>query len=298
MNNFDMPSVDNLTPEEREAWASDLKEKVIKEGQMLEQGGQYEVNDTGAVSYQFSENQLGEREKAARENRISKFYEFPDRPFSLDAEINTVEKGVLAEMIRQSREFVEDVKEQDGQWIVVPTKHAVREAFLRAPRREVPAEQMLDSNERSEYPELIIDNSLTLEQAITAAGLDTVNKSIESFPFETGSEAMVTPELVRLGRWIDWKEAEEEIDKMGLRSVTLREFLAFAGAHPDDPNWRNPVIAIGLKAVIHMETRTPYIHRRSKDESGVPMKRELDLTMTVGWQPGYVALCVKKSIST
>lgn len=290
---------DGLSSEERKELAKQEKERVIKEAKMLQDGGEYHIDEKGAFSYQFSEKQINQREKEVIEQKINEFYETPNQAFKLGVEIGLEEKQILEEMIRENRKYIQDIKKEGEEWLLIPTQDAVKEVALRMPPKFVPFGQLLNYNERSEYPPLMVNYTLTLEQAIAEGNFGEVNEGIKKFSLDDTGEREIIPELVRFGRNLDWEEAEKEIEKLGLRSSTLRELLAFAAANPNDLNWESPIYAIGMKAIIKLdEEYTPFVRLTSRNESRNPMYKQLGVHWVLNkfedFHNYYLVLGIKK----
>jgi hypothetical protein len=247
----------------------------------------------------FLKKQINQREKEVIEQKINEFYETPNQAFKLGVEIGLEEKQILEEMIRENRKYIQDIKKEGEEWLLIPTQDAVKEVALRMPPKFVPFGQLLNYNERSEYPPLMVNYTLTLEQAIAEGNFGEVNEGIKKFSLDDTGEREIIPELVRFGRNLDWEEAEKEIEKLGLRSSTLRELLAFAAANPNDLNWESPIYAIGMKAIIKLdEEYTPFVRLTSRNESRNPMYKQLGVHWVLNkfedFHNYYLVLGIKK----
>lgn len=287
------------TPEDRDAWASRQKELVIKEAAMLQAGGEYHVDEQGAVSYKFSDKQLNERGEMVKSQQIRQFYEENVKEFESGVNLGPEEMRIFTEMVQEDPRYVEVAKKEGGKWIITPTKKAIEEIPLRFPCKIVPAEQLLDKNERSEYPPLSVDYSLSFNQTLEHASRLFANDRVHKFPLEKFGEKVIVPELVRLGRELNWNQALIEIDKMGLRSATYRELLAFAITYPNDPNWKHVMVVPGVQAMIELCLLTPCISGDSSDdEQKLYIYKALSdirvLNNHKDFSSKYIALCVKK----
>ncbi len=277
---------------------------AAKEDEMLKTGGTYVVDEKGAESFEFSEKQLQERKERLRKTLIEEFSKKEKHEFvlKLDGEEAAPEMtAMLKARIRKNPGFyIENIDFVNGAYAVTPTERALVDARHILSPMDVPPGQRLEAGNKSEYPPVVIDGSLTLDQAAKEAGIDTekISKGARQFAFEENKEGTFIPVLVRFGVNMTWSEAEAQLNKMGLRPGTLRELLAFAADNPEDPNLRDPIYALGTRVIIRLESHTPYMRLTSSDESQSDMHKVLGVHQILEKLEDFhsyrIVLCAKR----
>ena len=135
-----------------------------------------------------------------------------------------------------------------------------------------------------------VDYNLTLEQMIVAGNYDWTNDNItaENFPVVGRGVKELVVELVHFSRVISSGDAEEELNKMGLRPAKIEEFLALGAAYQET---KFPVIA--LASSLDGNRRVVYLDRNGAE-------RNLDLLLDwrgFGWNEVFRFLAVRKENS-
>lgn len=125
---------------------------------------------------------------------------------------------------------------------------------------------------------IIVDYSLSLEAMIALGKYDWKNVGItaERFPIKGNGKHERTAQLIHFNRIISTDDTEKELDKMGLRSGTIEELLAFGATFPEMQR-RFSIIALGSVAGIRGNRNVAFLGRDGSE-------RDLDLRWPVsGW---------------
>jgi hypothetical protein len=98
---------------------------------------------------------------------------------------------------------------------------------------------------------IVVDYSMTLAEMIVAGRYDWKNDDItaERFPIMGKGKKEIAVELIHFNRNISSDDVERELDKMGLRSATIEELLAFGATFPETQR-KFSIIALGSVARI------------------------------------------------